>query len=121
MGVLWVVLGREACRVEFWLRDGLQGCWDRTSWVSNTSMSYGLHLIVKRRRLAKEDAEKLTIPFICLFSKEDGTPELVKEYGEALEKSKENVVERYGSMHHGWMGARANFEDKDNLKEFERG
>lgn len=72
-------------------------------------------------RLAKEDAEKLTIPFICLFSKEDGTPELVKEYGEALEKSKENVVEKYGSMHHGWMGARAKLEDKDNLKEFERG
>lgn len=45
----------------------------------------------------------------------------MKEYWEALEKSKENVVEKYGSMHHGWMGARANLEDKENLKEFERG
>ena len=78
-------------------------------------------LTVNHSRLAKEDAEKLTIPFICLFSKEDGTPELMKEYWEALEKSSENVVEKYGSMHHGWMGARANLEDKDNLKEFERG
>jgi len=46
------------------------------------------------RRLAKEDAEKLTVPFICLFSKEDGTPELMREYQDALEmKKKENVVE----------------------------
>ena len=73
------------------------------------------------RGLAKEDAENLTVPFICLFSKEDGTPELVEKYGEALEKSKENVVEKYSLMHHGWMGARANLEDKENLKEFERG
>lgn len=73
------------------------------------------------RRLVKEEAEKLTIPFICLFSKEDGTPELVEEYGRALEKKKENVVERYGSMHHGWMGARANLGDGENLREYERG
>ena len=84
-------------------------------------MSDFLSLTVHYRRLAKEDAENLTIPFICLFSKEDGTPELMMEYGEALEKNKENVVEKYGSMHHGWMGARANLEDKENLKEFERG
>lgn len=46
----------------------------------------------------------------------------MKEYWEALEKNnKENVVEKYGDMHHGWMGARANLEDKENLKEFERG
>lgn len=49
-------------------------------------------------RLAKEDAEALTIPFICLFSKEDGTPELITEYTEALEKKQENVVEKYCAM-----------------------
>jgi dienelactone hydrolase len=75
-----------------------------------------------RRRLAKEDAEKLTVPFICLFSKEDGTPELTREYHKALEmKKKENIVETYGSMRHGWMGAGADFDDKDVVKEFERG
>ncbi|KAK4693034.1 hypothetical protein P7C71_g4281, partial [Lecanoromycetidae sp. Uapishka_2] len=72
-------------------------------------------------RLAREDAEKLTVPFICLFSKEDGTPELMKEYQEALEMKKENVVEKYGTMRHGWMGARSNFEDEDVVKEFARG
>ena len=80
-----------------------------------------LSLTAEYRRLAKEDAENLTVPFICLFSKEDGTPELVEEYTEALQKRKENVVEKYGSMNHGWMGARANLEDEENLKEFERG
>lgn len=69
----------------------------------------------------KEDAENVSIPFICLFSKEDGTPALMEEYSETLEKNKDNVVEKYGSMHHGWMGARANLGDEENLKEFERG
>ena len=69
----------------------------------------------------KEEAEKLAIPFICLFSKEDGTPELVEEYGRALEKKERNVVERYGDMHHGWMGARADLGDEGNLRGFERG
>lgn len=77
--------------------------------------------MIVRRRLAKEDAEKLTVPFICLFSKEDGTPELMKEYQEALEKKSENVVETYGTMRHGWMGARGNFQDEEVIKEYERG
>jgi len=77
---------------------------------------------VLRRRLAKEDAEKLTVPFICLFSKEDGTPELMREYQDALEmKKKENIVGAYGTMRHGWMGAGADFDDKDVVNELERG
>ena len=74
------------------------------------------------RRLAKEDAENLAIPFICLFSKEDGTPELEREYWRALEeRSGENVVAKFGTMHHGWMGARADLGDEENLREYERG
>jgi len=72
--------------------------------------------------LAKEDAEKMTIPHICLFSPEDGTPDVVKEYAEVLKaEGKTNEVETYGSMFHGWMGARANLENEENAKEFERG
>ena len=64
----------------------------------------------------------MTIPYICLFSKEDGTPELMEEYGKAIESNnKDNVVEKYGTMHHGWMGGRADLENKENEKEFERG
>ena len=72
-------------------------------------------------RLAVEDAKALTVPHICLFSKEDGTPELCQEYGNVLREGKDNVVEQYGTMVHGWMGARADFEDKAVVKEFERG
>lgn len=74
-----------------------------------------------RRRLAKEDAEKLTVQFICLFSKEDGTPELMREYQDALEMKKENVVGAYGTMRYGWVGAGADFDDKDVVDELERG
>ena len=80
-----------------------------------------LLLTLKNRRLAVEDVDELTVPFCCLFSKEDGTPELMEEYKKALEKGKKNYVEKYSSMHHGWMGARAKFEDSENIKEFERG
>ena len=30
-------------------------------------------------------------------------------------------VETYATMPHGWMGARANLSNPDNLKEYERG
>lgn len=74
------------------------------------------------RRLAKEDAEKMTIPHICLFSPQDGNPDLMKEYTQILKaEGKSNYVEIYSSMFHGWMGARANLENEDNAKEFERG
>lgn len=30
-------------------------------------------------------------------------------------------VETYATMHHGWMGARANLNNEENLKEYKRG
>ena len=67
----------------------------------------------------------MTIPYICLFSKEDGTPELMKEYGEALlsvsGSVRGNEVAHYEGMHHGWMGARADFRNEGNVREFEWG
>ena len=47
---------------------------------------------------------------------------MVQEYAEILTgPGKGGVVETYETMHHGWMGARANLESEDNLKEYERG
>ena len=66
----------------------------------------------------------MTIPHICLFAPGDGTPEVMKVYEEALlakEKGGKNVVETFETMHHGWMGARADLEREDNVREFERG
>ncbi|MCJ1452592.1 hypothetical protein MMC28_002935 [Mycoblastus sanguinarius] len=107
--------------VEGWGTYGL--CWGGkvTALASGPGTPFKASGTAHPGRLAKEDAEKLTIPYCCLFSKEDGTPELVKEYEEVLRAKKVNEVETYGSMHHGWMGARANFESEENVKEFERG
>lgn len=59
------------------------------------------------------------IPHIVLASKGEDV-DVVKAYAKIFE-GKEGVVETYGTMHHGWMGARANLEDGANLKEYERG
>ncbi|KAM3084969.1 hypothetical protein ACMFMG_003412 [Clarireedia jacksonii] len=57
--------------------------------------------------LKKEDAEAITIPHIVLASNgEDAT--IVQQYKDILESGKNGVVETYPTMHHGWMGARAN-------------
>jgi hypothetical protein len=32
-----------------------------------------------------------------------------------------SVADTYPTMHHGWMGARADLEDAENKKEYERG
>ena len=72
-------------------------------------------------RLAVEDVKAMTIPHICLFSKEDGSPELCEEYGKALMERKENFVEKYGTMVHGWMGGRSKLEDPEVVKDFDKG
>ena len=61
------------------------------------------------RRLATEDARKISIPHICLASKDEDAA-VVKEYAEVLMgDGKPHVVETYATMHHGWseywMGA----------------
>ena len=43
------------------------------------------------------------------------------EYEGALKEGKEDEVESYAPMQHGWMVARADFQKKETLKEFERG
>jgi dienelactone hydrolase len=64
----------------------------------------------------------MSIPYICLFSGEDGGQ--VPAYEEALNGNKcgkENFIEHFGDMHHGWMGARARLGEEKNKKEYERG
>lgn len=73
------------------------------------------------RRLEAQDAEALTVPYICLAS--PGEPaDAVVLYKEILAKpGKVGVVETYDSMFHGWMGARAKLDDEKNRAEYERG
>jgi dienelactone hydrolase len=91
--------------------------------------------------LAAADAEQLTIPHMVLASNGEDA-EIVKQYKAIIDGegktgevripmlslilclSKANIqmkVETYATMHHGWMGARANLSNADNLKEYERG
>jgi len=68
--------------------------------------------------LAREDAEKIKIPHMCLASK-DEPADMVRAYEEVI--GSKGVVETYTTMHHGWMGGRAKMDDEENVKEFERG
>jgi len=71
--------------------------------------------------LDKDDALKLTIPHIVLAS--PGEPvEVLNAYAEIFKSGdKVGEVETYHTMFHGWMGARANLQNPENAKEFERG
>ncbi|OCK76827.1 putative hydrolase [Lepidopterella palustris CBS 459.81] len=72
-------------------------------------------------RLAREDAEAITIPHIVLAAPSDNKEGGVDVYSEVSKcDGREWVVETYSGMFHGWMAARANLDDKDNAREFER-
>ena len=64
------------------------------------------------------DAKAMKIPHICLASP-DEPANILKPYRDELPSHSE--MELYSTMFHGWMGARANLEDQENAKEFNRG
>ncbi|EEA23084.1 conserved hypothetical protein [Talaromyces marneffei ATCC 18224] len=67
------------------------------------------------------DAKNAVIPHVVLASKEEST-DVTAEYKAAFDKSTlGSYVDTYATMHHGWMGARANLEDPENKKEYYRG
>jgi hypothetical protein len=69
----------------------------------------------------KADAENLTIPHLVLASK-DEPANAVQGYAEIIGNNGiGGMVETYGSMWHGWMGARANLEGEESLAEYIRG
>jgi hypothetical protein len=66
------------------------------------------------------DADKVTITHIVLASK-DEPADVVSHYAKVVPSGKGGVVDTYDTIHHGWMGARADLEDDANAKEFQRG
>lgn len=67
------------------------------------------------------DAKNAVIPHVCLASK-NGSTDVTAEYKAIFDKgSLGSYVDTYSTMYHGWMGARANLDDAENKKEFERG
>ena len=72
-------------------------------------------------RLDAKDGEALTAPHILLASKDEDAA-VVAEYKTILSRpGKAGEVETYANMFHGWMGARSNLADAENVKEFARG
>lgn len=66
----------------------------------------------------KKDAEVQTAPHLLLASK-DEPADIVEAYKTAMGDRVE--ITTYGTMHHGWMGARADLKDEKNVEEFKRG
>lgn len=56
---------------------------------------------------------------MCVLASKDEPAEDVEKYGAALKVKKH--VETFSTQIHGWMAARADLEDKEVLKEYERG
>ena len=64
------------------------------------------------------DAKAVTIPMAVLASK-DEDPTAVDQYSKNLKVA--NYTETFPTQIHGWMAARANLEDPEVVKEYERG
>ena len=63
------------------------------------------------------DAENIIIPTCLLASEEEK-----ESIGTWVKKLKvENYIERFDDQIHGWMSARADLEDENVRKEYERG
>lgn len=73
------------------------------------------------RRLAREDAEAITIPHVILAAPTDNKEGGVDAYAEVAEsRGGKWVVETYDKMFHGWMAGRAKLSDEENAREYER-
>lgn len=71
--------------------------------------------------MERADAEKISIPHIVLASK-DEPANAVKDYTEIIPNNGfGGHVETYTTMWHGWMGARANLDEKHSAAEYIRG
>ena len=96
-----------------------------TSKTNNPSLAKGFVVSGQAHggRFEVADAENLSTPHINLASKDE--PEDISEAYAAI-FSREGIaldghMETFKTMFHGWMGARANLEDEENYKEYERG
>src|SRR3954451_15437517 len=106
-----------ACCIGFHWSDPICCLWTNPSCVRAMVLLW-LNLPIAGllpRFLDVADAKGMTIPHICLVSP-DEPADILKPYEEALPPHSE--FELYGTMFHGWMGARANLESEENVREF---
>lgn len=71
--------------------------------------------------LDAKDAEALTAPHILLASKNEPVAQVAEYKSILAQPGKTGEVTTYPTMFHGWMGARADLADADNVREYTRG
>ncbi|KAL4931693.1 dienelactone hydrolase family protein [Aspergillus undulatus] len=107
--------------VERWGAYGL--CWGGKVLALSSGQGTRLAASVQVHpgRMDGADAQNIAIPHAILASKDEPVAE-VEKYAEFIkEKGLGGFVETYEGMWHGWMGARANLEKEESLKEYVRG
>ncbi|KAL4967884.1 Alpha/Beta hydrolase protein [Aspergillus stella-maris] len=112
---------REFSSVEKWGAYGL--CWGGKvlALSSGEGTVFGGTVQVHPGRMDVADVENLSIPHAVLASKDEPVKD-VEAYDELIKKKGlGGYVETYGSMWHGWMGARADLVKEESLKEYIRG
>lgn len=102
------VLAEPLILGQFWESPPLQG----------RDNSLTKHVYISSSLLDESDAKVQTAPHILLASK-DEPADKVALYKEIMGDQVEATI--YPTMHHGWMGARSDLKDEENVKEFERG
>ena len=95
-------------------------CWGGkvASIVSQETTTFSAAAMVHPAMVDPTEAAGIQIPF-CLLASKDEDKDKVAKYAEALTKQK--YVETFGDQIHGWMGARADLDDPNVRKEYERG
>ncbi|KAL4802651.1 hypothetical protein BDV18DRAFT_163616 [Aspergillus unguis] len=107
--------------VEKWAAYGL--CWGGKvlALSSGEGTPWNVTAQVHPGRMDSADAQTLTIPHAVLASKDEPI-EAIQAYDEIIKaKQLGGFVETYRDMWHGWMGARADLEKEESLKEYTRG
>jgi dienelactone hydrolase len=92
--------------------------------LSDEGSLFAASVQVHPARLDPEDAKKLTIPHFCLATGGEDA-EVVQKFKEAVEANEaikdKSLVIRWEGTFHGFMAARANLQDKENLEYYEKG
>lgn len=89
--------------------------------VSFLSPLFRLFLTFRASALDAKDAEALTAPHILLASKNEPVAQVAEYKSILAQPGKTGEVTTYPTMFHGWMGARADLADADNVREYTRG
>ena len=95
-------------------------CWGGkiVSLVSGQGTKFKAGVQVHPAMVDAGDAEKVTIP-MCMLASKDEPADDIKKFESALKTTKH--VETFPTQIHGWMAARADLNDPEVKKEYERG